>query len=152
MMSHLLPRLMTSSCHRPLKISKFNITYGRRLYHHRLEIPSKPPTQTNWREVPLHVRSESHNSPSLRALKTKTHETCCMTRTMGGSRYLKTCGNAESSWTLNVALLGRQPKVSTLHMCIIVDSEDTVHFKFGNMILSFTYFSFSYFSFMFIAF
>ena len=139
-MSHLLPRLTTSRCHRLLKISKVNITYGRRLYHHLLEIPSKPPTHTNQREVSLHVRSESHSSPSLRALKTKTRGTCCMTRTMGGSRYLKTSGDADSSWTLNVALLGRQPKVSTLNLCNIVDSEDTVHFKFGGMILSFTYF------------
>ena len=66
-----------------------------------------------------------------------------MTRTMGGSRYLKTSGDADSSWTLNVALLGRQPKVSTLNLCNIVDSEDTVHFKFGGTILSFNYFSFS---------
>ena len=71
-----------------------------------------------------------------------------MTRTMGGSRYLKIFGNAESSWTLNVALLGRQPKVSTLNLYSIIDSEDTVHFKFRGTILS----SFSYFSFMFIAF
>ena len=75
-----------------------------------------------------------------------------MTRTMDGSRYLKTCGDAESSWTLNVVLLGRQPKVSTLNLCSIVDSKDIVNFKFGVTILSFSYFSFSYFSFMFIAF
>ena len=63
-----------------------------------------------------------------------------MTRTMGGSRYLKTCGDAESSWTLNVALLGRQRKVSTINLCSIVDSEDTVHFKFEGTILSFIFF------------
>ena len=71
---------------------------------------------------------------------------------MGGSRYLKTCGDAESSWTLNVALLGKKPKVNTLNLCSIVDSEDTVYFKFGSTILSFTHVSFSYFSFIFIVF
>ena len=65
---------------------------------------------------------------------------------------MKIFGNAESSWTLNVALLGRKPKVSTLNLCNIVDSEDTVHFKFGGTILSFNYFSFSYLSFIIIAF
>ena len=53
---------------------------------------------------------------------------------------------------LNVAVFERQPKVSTLNMCSIADSEDTIHFKFGGTILSFNYFLFSYFLFMFIAF
>ena len=75
-----------------------------------------------------------------------------MIRTMGGRCYLKTCGEAELSWMLNVVLFGRQPKVSTLNLRSIVNSEDTIHFKFGGTILSFAYFSFSYFSFMFIAF
>ena len=70
-----------------------------------------------------------------------------MTRTMGGSRYLKTCGDDESSRTLNVALLERQPKVSTLNLCSVANSEDTVHFKFGGTILSFTYFSFIFIAF-----
>ena len=98
-----------------------------------------PPIQIEEKSLCTYVL-KSHILPSLRAFKTKTRETCCMTHTMGGSRYLKTCGDAESSWTLNVALLGRQPKVSTLNLCNIVDSEDTVHFKFEGTILSFIFF------------
>ena len=49
---------------------------------------------------------------------------------------------------LNVAVFERQPKVSTLNMCSIADSEDTIHFKFGGTILSFTYFSFIFIAFL----
>ena len=41
--------------------------------------------------------------------------------------------DAESSWTLNVALVGWQPDVGTFYPLFFIsfDSEDTVNFNFG---------------------